>query len=1398
METAIRWAPSSTADDQQFLVVDIKGHAFKHCKVASRPDKFTLTYDVLASYSNATEFRSFDWSPAEENLVAVGHASGEVVVARLDNGAQAPLMLPAKTQRACHGLAWNTRGILAAGLDKFRGDHCLNIWDPNQRPVRAARGGTDRQVPDPLRKLANGEPVVSVKFFREQQNLLLAGMKGQSLRLYDIRDGPGNPAMQFSTRCIHHLAIDWRDENYFASCTPHENASICIWDRRSGSRHLTTAGGSSGATESGQALELKPDIEAGAAIWSLQYSQTQRGRLGMLTDTGEFRAYHLAKEYISEEDRATLEKTVGKDYQEPIYTKTVRDFQIGQPPKTRSEDATQRVAAFDFLNLGSYDLEAITILNDKSIAVHRIPPIRCPVGLSIQGAIARETFEPEQEIEILAPVTQLTAAEAVDDILDRADDRELEKKEKAGSDSSYTPPLSSRELHERDLLRSDFPEVQDLLMLMRIPKLRCQEGYCLNPTKNIDIVSDDPVLQDLWAWISSSKSRASNESMIVRGVDMNYLGVQSIWSGNLGLSLENRLASSELDDDVDVNKLIEELVEKLDLPEMEMCETDFAAQRKLCLRICNAIETTESLEQIVDECIENGHLTKAAALAAFQDKKELAFQVLRRNPQTQAHKLLAMAFAGATRGGEMNPGWEDTCTEIAKEITDCFARAILALVSTGYWDSILQETTLPLKFRVEVALRWLPDEKLSTYIRETTMEAVQQGDIEGIVLTGLDHAAMDLFQSYITKFNDIQTAVLVMSYSVPRFVSDPFNEHRFQAWRQTYRRQIIAWDIPIFRSRFDIASRNLATTWDGRKLMKPPPQQLRWKKLKALDVSFAEVVAAVSSSDKQRFGLLYAPPAGGAGAAAAPQADPAARAPQSQTPPETSARLPTTEDQQQQQQQQPVVSDDATAQAIAASAHDPDPHHYLIRARQGHSIKTVDASSLLRPLSAAANDDDRLLLPPTVVHGTYHAAWPQILHAGGLKCMGRNHVHFATGPPLSAVLPNGTAGEVVVPARLKSGGRRGGNTGDEGGGHQEVISGMRFDSQILIYIDVKKALAAGCPFWISENGVVLSEGMDSGSSGQQQQQQQQSQKLVGTEFFDVVVELRNGLGVIWENGALAPHVPDWMRAAPGPAPAGHGRARGKGRGREETIPGYVAARYYPVRIGEVFNERYQVVGKLGYGATSTVWLARDMKPELEPTKILSRCKYVTLKVFITSTSMGQQLDGELTMYKRLERGSKSHPGRNAVRMLLDSFEVHGPTDKHRCLVHPPLWESVLTFLRRNPIHRLPVPVMAAVLQYLFLALDYLHSECKIIHGDIKSDNIMLGIADDSVFTRFEASGLQTPCARKELDGDDDGRIIYESRQLAMPKDFAPPVLCDFGSAMPGDVDEHLEDIQPNF
>lgn len=53
---------------------------------------------------------------------------------------------------------------------------------------------------------------------------------------------------------------------------------------------------------------------------------------------------------------------------------------------------------------------------------------------------------------------------------------------------------------------------------------------------------------------------------------------------------------------------------------------------------------------------------------------------------------------------------------------------------------------------------------------------------------------------------------------------------------------------------------------------------------------------------------------------------------------------------------------------------------------------------------------------------------------------------------------------------------------------------------------------------------------------------------------------------------------------------------------EEALPDYLPARYYPMRIGQVLVDRYQVVGKLGFGASSTVWLARDLRYVVAPRK----------------------------------------------------------------------------------------------------------------------------------------------------------------------------------------------------
>ncbi|KAH7387387.1 hypothetical protein KP509_16G020300 [Ceratopteris richardii] len=108
----------------------------------------------------------------------------------------------------------------------------------------------------------------------------------------------------------------------------------------------------------------------------------------------------------------------------------------------------------------------------------------------------------------------------------------------------------------------------------------------------------------------------------------------------------------------------------------------------------------------------------------------------------------------------------------------------------------------------------------------------------------------------------------------------------------------------------------------------------------------------------------------------------------------------------------------------------------LIRANQGHSIKTIESEKLLKPVLSSEEI-------PVCVHGTLMKNLDSILKTG-LKKMGRIHIHFASGLP------------------------------KEDG----VISGMRHSSEVLIYLDSEKALQDGMKLFLSDNGVILTEGFD--------------------------------------------------------------------------------------------------------------------------------------------------------------------------------------------------------------------------------------------------------------------------------------------------------------------------------
>jgi hypothetical protein len=45
----------------------------------------------------------------------------------------------------------------------------------------------------------------------------------------------------------------------------------------------------------------------------------------------------------------------------------------------------------------------------------------------------------------------------------------------------------------------------------------------------------------------------------------------------------------------------------------------------------------------------------------------------------------------------------------------------------------------------------------------------------------------------------------------------------------------------------------------------------------------------------------------------------------------------------------------------------------------------------------------------------------------------------------------------------------------------------------------------------------------------------------------------------------------------------------------EPLNRYEVGGYHPVNVGEVFNQRYKIVRKLGWGLYSTVWLVQDIR-----------------------------------------------------------------------------------------------------------------------------------------------------------------------------------------------------------
>lgn len=166
-------------------------------------------------------------------------------------------------------------------------------------------------------------------------------------------------------------------------------------------------------------------------------------------------------------------------------------------------------------------------------------------------------------------------------------------------------------------------------------------------------------------------------------------------------------------------------------------------------------------------------------------------------------------------------------------------------------------------------------------------------------------------------------------------------------------------------------------------------------------------------------------------------------------------------------------------------------------------------------------------------------------------------------------------------------------------------------------------------------------------------------------------------------------------------------------------------------------------------------------------------------------------------------------------MVIESFKIQGPIGKHICLVFDPLREPLWLLGKHLGSDGVPPGVLKPFLKITLQGLDFLHSECKIIHTgeshimrfilwnrfanthiDLKGDNFLLGFEDPAVLENYVRQQEADPAPYKLVDG----HTVFQSRP-----DFGPLKkgvgllrISDFSTAVfADDARAHNHDIQPS-
>ncbi|XP_053104572.1 SRSF protein kinase 1 isoform X2 [Hemicordylus capensis] len=191
---------------------------------------------------------------------------------------------------------------------------------------------------------------------------------------------------------------------------------------------------------------------------------------------------------------------------------------------------------------------------------------------------------------------------------------------------------------------------------------------------------------------------------------------------------------------------------------------------------------------------------------------------------------------------------------------------------------------------------------------------------------------------------------------------------------------------------------------------------------------------------------------------------------------------------------------------------------------------------------------------------------------------------------------------------------------------------------------------------------------------------------------------------------------------------------------QEDPNDYCKGGYHLVKIGDLFNGRYHVIRKLGWGHFSTVWLSWDIQGK----------RFVAMKVVKSAEHYTETALDEIKLLRSVRNTDPDDPSRERVVQLLDDFKISGVNGSHICMVFEVLGHHLLKWIIKSNYQGLPLLCVKRIIQQVLQGLDYVHTKCRIIHTDIKPENILLCVNDQYIrrlaaeATEWQRSGAPPP------------------------------------------------------